>query len=144
MAITRAKQKLFITHTRQRLIYGSTQRNKLSRFVTEIPQRDLEFEDHTAALQSRIDTAEPARNRPARRGSLQQEARHNQAEKLAANISAAHQQSFSAGERVRHKVFGEGTILTAQAVANDHLLEISFDKAGTKKIMANFAKIEKI
>ncbi len=141
VAITRAKKRLFITHTKQRLIYGNTQRNKLSRFILEIPQRDLEIEDHTQL------TSEVVRERPkkaAKTGYLQHEARHNQAEKLAAKISAAHAQSFAAGERVHHKVFGDGTVLKAQPMGNDTLLEISFDKAGTKKIMANFAKIEKI
>ncbi|MCM1298728.1 MAG: UvrD-helicase domain-containing protein [Firmicutes bacterium] len=143
VAITRAKERLFITHTKQRLLYGSTQRNKLSRFILEIPERDLEIEDHTYI------TAEinPERaKRPAKTGYLQQEARHSQVEKLAARISAAHSvpQSFASGERVHHKIFGDGTVLTARAVGNDHLLEIDFDKVGMKKIMANFAKIEKI
>ena len=143
VAITRAKKKLFITHTRQRLIYGSTQRNKLSRFILEIPQKDLQIEDHTRAA---ADFGSDRAKRPAKTGYLQQEARHSQVEKLAAKISAAHTapQSFAAGERIRHKVFGEGTILKAQAVGNDHLLEISFDKVGVKKIMANFAKVEKV
>ena len=134
VAITRAKKRLFITHTRQRLLYGSTQRNRISRFVQEIPKELLDFSDHT------MHTA-PQIRRPVKTGYLQQETRYAQ-ERTAAQPSAA--QSFAPGDRVIHKVFGEGTVLNVRPMANDHLLEIAFDKSGTKKIMANFAKVEKI
>lgn len=142
VAITRAKQKLFITHTKQRLLYGNTQRNKLSRFITEIPQKDLEIEDHTHIAQIR-GTASTGRR--AESNELQKMIKKSQAEKAlrAAKANAA-PKNFAAGERVRHNVFGEGTVLKAQPVGNDNLLEIEFDKVGIKKIMANFAKIEKI
>lgn len=139
VAITRAKKRLFISHTRQRLLFGSTQRNKLSRFVGEIPVKDLENVDHTLHT-------EPVQRvqKPARTGYLQKETRHAQVEKMAARIAAAHTETFAAGDRIKHKVFGEGTVLSAKAMGNDCLLEIAFDKVGTKKIMANFAKVEKI
>lgn len=139
VAITRAKKRLYISHTRQRLLYGSTQRNKLSRFVGEIPIKDLENIDHTLHTEP-VQRAQ----KPARTGYLQKETRHAQVEKMAARIAAAHIESFTAGERIRHKVFGEGTVISAKAMGNDCLLEIAFDKVGTKKIMANFAKVEKI
>ncbi len=49
---------------------------------------------------------------------------------------------YSVGQRVRHKVFGEGMILSVAKMGNDSLLEIAFDEKGTKKLMANFAKLE--
>ena len=137
VAITRAKKRLFITHTRQRLLYGNTQRNRISRFVNEIPEGLLEFSDHTMH-------AAPARvQRPVKPGYLQQETRHAQAERAATHAAAPAPQSFAAGDRVTHRVFGEGTVLYVKPTGNDHLLEIAFDEVGTKKIMANFAKIEK-
>ncbi len=54
------------------------------------------------------------------------------------------QVTYSAGEKVKHNIFGEGTILSVRNMANDAMLEVAFDKVGTKKIMANFAKIKKI
>ncbi len=51
---------------------------------------------------------------------------------------------FSVGDTVAHKGFGTGVVISVKAMANDCLLEIAFEKAGTKKIMAKFAKIEKI
>ena len=135
VAITRAKKRLFITHTRQRLLYGNTQRNRISRFVQEIPESLLEFSDHTRH------TAVTHTQRPVKTGYLQQEIRRTQEERITKPTVS---QSFASGDRVSHKVFGEGTVLTVKPMSNDNLLEIAFDKAGTKKIMANFAKVEKI
>ena len=53
--------------------------------------------------------------------------------------TAAKSVNYSVGARVRHKIFGEGTILSITDMANDSILEIGFDQVGTKKVMANFA-----
>ncbi len=55
----------------------------------------------------------------------------------------APQGTFKAGDTVEHKTFGKGLILTASPMANDTLLEIAFDKVGTKKLFANFARLSK-
>ena len=57
---------------------------------------------------------------------------------------AAAAQSYSVGETVKHKAYGTGVILGMQKMANDTMLEIAFEKVGTKKIMANYAKLEKV
>lgn len=139
VAITRARKKLFISHARQRLLYGNTQRNRVSRFVEEIPEEYLEFTDHT------MRTSFQPVQKSVKPGYLQQETRHAQVEKMAARLTASHSAplSFESGERIKHRVFGEGTVLNVTPMGNDNLLEIAFDKAGTKKIMANFAKVEK-
>ena len=49
---------------------------------------------------------------------------------------------YSVGNTVFHKVFGTGMVLTATPMGNDTMLEIAFDKVGTKTLMANFAKME--
>ena len=53
-------------------------------------------------------------------------------------------QHWAPGERVSHKVFGEGVIEKVSPMGNDSLLQIAFDKAGVKKIMANFAKLKRL
>ena len=53
-------------------------------------------------------------------------------------------ESFAVGDRVMHKIFGEGTVLSITNMANDSLLEIAFDSRGTKKVMAKFAKMKKL
>ena len=58
--------------------------------------------------------------------------------------SAAEPFSLRAGDRVSHRVFGEGMVLSVTPMGGDHLVEIAFDKVGTKRIMATFAKLTKI
>ncbi len=53
-------------------------------------------------------------------------------------------ETYSVGDTVRHKAFGTGVILNAKPMGNDTLLEIAFERAGTKKVMANFAKLTKV
>ena len=139
VAITRAKRLLYISCAKQRLLYGQTMRNKVSRFVLEIPKDDMEYNDHTRTASS-ASAGKAVRQRP--EGYLQSAARHTAQTKTAA--SAASAASYAIGERVSHKIFGEGTVISATKTGNDCLLEISFDKVGTKKIMANFAKITKV
>ena len=63
------------------------------------------------------------------------------AKAAAASASGA---TYAVGDTVKHKAFGTGVVLNAKPMGNDTLLEIAFDKAGTKKVMANFAKITKV
>ena len=51
---------------------------------------------------------------------------------------------YDAGDRVHHDKFGDGTVLSSTPMAGDSMLEIAFDEVGTKKIMANFAQMNKI
>ena len=51
---------------------------------------------------------------------------------------------YKVGDTVLHKVFGRGMVMKTEKMGNDTLLEIAFDKAGTKNLMANFSKMEKI
>ena len=51
---------------------------------------------------------------------------------------------YNPGDRILHKAFGEGDVIKATPMGNDILLEINFDKVGTKKVMARFSNIKKI
>ena len=51
---------------------------------------------------------------------------------------------YSVGEKVLHNMFGEGIIVSVKKMSNDAMLEVNFDNVGTKKIMANFAKLTKL
>ena len=53
-------------------------------------------------------------------------------------------ETYAVGDTVRHASFGTGVVLSAKPMGNDTLMEIAFDKAGTKKLMANFAKLQKL
>ena len=72
----------------------------------------------------------------------QKNAQKARAAKAAA--ASASGDSYSIGDTVKHKAFGTGVVLSAKPMGNDTLLEIAFEKAGTKKVMANFAKLTKV
>ena len=58
-------------------------------------------------------------------------------------MQPAYDVSYSAGDTVVSKVFGVGVVLSVKKMGGDSMLEIAFEKAGTKKLMANYAKLEK-
>lgn len=143
VAITRAKKHLYLTYAAQRMIFGSTTRNFVSRFVKEIDSDLLEKIDRTvktkkAEKDEGIIAASGGRNP----FSLQNELMERKT--AAAKQSAAASADYSEGDRVKHKVFGEGTIVSVKKMSNDAMLEVNFDSVGTKKIMANFAKLTKL
>ena len=134
VGITRAKEKLYLINAQQRMLYGTTSRNMPSRFLREIPMsvtEDVTVKTYKA----------PSSKIPRHSSSTSQNAhRFGQAGNTASKPSA----DYKVGDTVLHKSFGTGTILTLQPMGNDILMEIAFDKAGTKKMMANFARLEKV
>ena len=123
------------------MLYGHTDRNRKSRFLKEIP-RDYVEKKEQEGLSQAVGSSSNAFGEVGsiRSMSLRQQLNIRKSEKS----PTAESQSFSAGDRIKHKIFGEGTILSATPMANDTLLEIAFDTKGTKKIMANYAKVKKI
>ena len=141
VAITRAKKKLYLTNARQRMIFGQTQHNVTSRFMREIGSELVEKHDNAAAMKNAL-AQEDKTVTAVHSATLQQQLARN---KMHAGSAAAKETvTYSAGEKVLHNVFGEGTILSVKPMSNDSMLEIAFDKVGTKKIMANFAKLKKL
>ena len=138
VAITRAKRELYLTHSNERILFGVTNRNKKSRFLEELPD-DLLNEESEGLLQP---------------SGMEREYREVKSDSNMLNMQMAFRrrsetrtasdQNFEVGNRVSHNIFGEGTVLTAKRMANDTMLEIAFDTKGTKKIMANFARIKKL
>ncbi len=136
VAITRAKKQLYMTHAVERMLYGRTERNRISRFVKELPPENIEKLEE-AGLSMAIGKSTGG-VQATHSMTLQQQLAQKRADKVV-DIG----ETFNAGDRVVHKIFGEGTVLNAKRMANDTMLEIAFDTKGTKKIMANFAKIKK-
>lgn len=119
------------------MLYGSTNFNKPSRFITELPKEHIELKFESTPLSSRA-PAQPKAAQSFAKGGFGTNASSSYASKQAPK------ESYSIGDRVSHAIFGEGTVLKATVMSNDTMLEIAFEKVGTKKIMANFAKIKKI
>ena len=137
VAITRAKNKLYLTHAKERLMYGSVTYPSPSQFLNELPKENIE---------KRVD---PALEAAYSGGSISAKAAQKTPQIFGKAAAVRPQpakltESFSAGDRVSHKIFGEGTVISATPTAADIKLEIAFDKVGTKKIMAAFAKITKV
>ena len=129
VGITRAKQILHISHAFSRSLYGSTSYNQPSRFLAEIPSELIDGQ-----LVASTPKANNIFTKPAQHSSVN----------LSSQPKAAPKCDFAAGDRVSHFRFGEGTILKATAVGNDVHLEVMFDTAGTKNLMAAYARLKKI
>lgn len=132
VAITRAKKQLCVSTTDRRMLFGMTTSNPRSRFLGEIQgdcMEQVQSKKNVAAGTRKVEMVQSI--------SLQQQlaSRRNHHPQKTAVKSV----NYSVGTRVRHKIFGEGTILSITDMANDSMLEIGFDQVGTKKVMANFA-----
>lgn len=144
VAITRAKEELYIFHAESRMIFGMTNRNRVSRFVEEIPEMLIEHtrsRDYSARPVSMpsFGGAKPFGEAPktksvAEAGGFTPKPR----------VKPAPAGTYRVGDTVLHKAFGTGLIVSATPMANDTLLEVAFDKVGTKKLFANFARLTKV
>jgi DNA helicase-2/ATP-dependent DNA helicase PcrA len=190
VAITRAKKTLYVVHTRNRLLYGQTMYNPVSRFVSEIPpelieqpKEDTRIGFHVGApsfggssyggstyggstsggwgargsvygnrgaeapaSQKRTYYSASAptphaveRNRPASTSE-----RATVGKPLVKKPTGGAKAQLAAGDRVRHMTFGEGEIISVRPMGADTLYEVVFEKVGTKKLMATYAKLTKI
>ncbi len=156
VALTRAKRELYITCARSRMLYGSTTRNRPSRFLQEMPSALLESHesarsDAFTTYRSGGWTSNTGFGRTVTVGGETTVPRRDRAETIGGGITTSAAKptagavgSWQAGDCVRHKTFGDGCIQSVQPMGNDLLLTIAFEQVGVKKIMATFAKLTKI
>ena len=170
VGITRAKRYLYLTCSRKRTIFGSTSYNAISRFVNEIPkdllngyeetfeEKEESFKDSsykweygsnsnkvsTYRLEENKEKSYATKNLSLSNSGYQ----FRTAESFLNSINNKKQNSgvdiskYKEGQRVYHKKFGEGTINKIEPEGEDYKIEICFDKAGTKRLMAKFAGLE--
>jgi len=153
VGITRAKKKLYLISSQQRMLYGQTSRNMPSRFLREIPSSVIDDQSVVARRSTGFTSAHSGFSSGARGGSSYTSSSKigsarqssNSAHKFGQAGNAAQKSNvhYNVGDTVSHKSFGTGTILTITPMGGDMLLEVAFDKAGTKKMMANYARLEK-
>ena len=166
VGITRAKQHLFLTCARQRTIFGSTSCNQVSRFVKEIPEelldgyeealadrREKSYEDYrfewkygggynkseSTVNSYKVNDTEGYVKKP--------EFAFRSAESFLSNLNKKKTSDidlsiYKAGKRVYHKKFGEGNINYVEAEGDDLKVDITFEKAGHKRLMAKYAGLE--
>jgi DNA helicase-2/ATP-dependent DNA helicase PcrA len=172
VGITRAKENLFLTCSKQRTIFGSTSYNPVSRFLQEIPEELLEGYDEAFGKTSNkesmfkdspytwnygsknggnIKTYKVDENAPTVAAKSNSGFAFRTAESFLNNLGKKSSTNknvdlsqYKAGVRVFHKKFGEGTINLVEPEGEDLKVDINFDKAGHKRLMARFAKLEVI
>ncbi|MBE6826180.1 MAG: ATP-dependent DNA helicase PcrA [Ruminococcus sp.] len=140
VAITRAKRRLYLIHSENRLLFGSSRQYPLSRFAREIPENLIHSDDRTV---------KKFRDMPAEIGAgsgvayMRKQLAARQQQSPPPSAPAA-ELDFKVGERINSRFFGDGTVLSIEFIGGDALMEIAFDRVGTKKIMAKYQKITKI
>lgn len=123
VGITRAMQKLVISYAETRRLYGSETYNKVSRFVREIPAPLIQEVRLSNSVSRPVSTSSMGG------GSL-----------FAG--SAIPQTPFNLGQRVRHSLFGEGTILNFEGSGAQARVQVNFENEGSKWLMLAYAKLE--
>ena len=130
VGITRAKEKLYMTYAAIRTLYGNTQCNDVSEFITEIPEKYIEFINKKPLDYIAASKADLTVNKPA---------------KLTLNeMNVLTSDKIKAGTKVRHKLWGEGIIASAIKKPDDYEITVVFDSCGIKKLSAKYAPLEYI
>lgn len=168
VGITRAKKNLTITSARVRMVRGQTQYGKVSRFVREIPPELLSgkiYEPKTKEEPIEQSTFQKARKAfrtvpsyggsgygkevgegygSTFRSSKATKSVYTKVENQRDFGSAGGALSYQVGDRVRHIKFGDGEVMAIVSGGRDYEVTVDFDKVGTKKMFASFAKLKKI
>lgn len=139
VGITRAKEMLYLTNSKSRMVFGSTSFYKPSRFLEEIPEELLVHTQQSAfgyASSVRTFTGSPEQSteKKVNRGFSG----------LNKPADDSGKPDFKVGDTVEHKIFGRGVITAVHPMGNDMLVEIAFIERGTKKLMAKHAKLTKV
>ena len=162
VGITRAKQFLYLTCAKHRTIFGSTSYNAISRFVKEIPDNLLDGivnndeEEKFNDMQYNWEYGKASNFGKVKTYKSEQEAskiktntyNYRTAESFLNSLKQKQSASevdvskYKEGMRIYHKKFGEGTIQKMEEEGEDYKLDIQFDKAGHKRLMAKFAGLE--
>ncbi len=146
VGMTRAKERLTLTSARMRMVRGETQYGKVSRFVKEIPQKLLKGEIYESKSSdepvSATNTFRKAKQ-AFRKAPTTYTPVSNQ-RSFATSNTAKTTLDYQVGDRVRHMKFGDGEVMAVIEGGRDYEVTVDFDKVGTKKMFASFAKLKKI
>ncbi len=145
VAITRAKERLYLTHAKNRTMYGRTGFNPLSVFIREELPESLTVRDGIRRAPPRQSPTYYSRS-PRQTAPISEELSRpaDIFPRARGGASSYGLERLAVGARVSHSMFGEGKILSARDMGGDILYEVSFDSGQTKKLMATFAKLKKI
>jgi DNA helicase-2/ATP-dependent DNA helicase PcrA len=130
VAITRAKERLYLLHTFRRTLWGRTEVSEPSRFLSDIP--DALIRDRPAQIKPDVS---PLLRDSRRQGHPAGNARHE---------TYSHEPQFQTGDRVSHPRFGEGVVIDSRLSRDDEEVEVAFVDQGVKRLLASLAKLEKL
>lgn len=128
VAITRAEEELYLTHASSRTLFGRSQSNPRSRFLNEIP-------DDLLALPERKQTTQIGQKRTAPKRGYSQ--------RTVVNKAKPSTSEWNVGDKVTHKSWGEGMVSNVNVKNGSVELDIIFKSQGPKRLLAQFAPIEK-
>jgi len=143
VGITRAKKELYISHCKERMIFGQTKRPLPSRFIEEMDKSVCEEIDKCRPVQ-RVEPMNRSTMFSDRTRARRPVSMFETSARPKKTAAAAGKKVFAVGDKVKHGVFGEGVVVKVTPIANDSMLEITFASVGTKKVMANYAPVTKI
>ena len=133
VGITRAMESLTISAAKQRMYRGETQYRKPSRFLKEVPKRVVEGI-----------TREPKIKEMPRNNIYYSAREAFRAKPFESKTLSGNKLEYEIGDRVFHIKFGTGIVLDIKAGGRDYEVTVDFEKAGTKKMFASFAKLKKL
>lgn len=136
VAATRARKELHISHASSRMLFGQTSYNRPSRFIEEIPKDylDITYPEAVNIISGGFEKTSREYSSKTKYTAKPSYAASSVTPKADVKL-----QSFKAGDRLKHKSFGSGMVITAKPIGGDVLLEIAFDTVGTKRLMLKTA-----
>lgn len=136
VALTRAREKLFVVNSAVRMMYGKTESHRPSIFLREIPEKHIIRIDEGVAI-TQVKPASSIKNTILRKETKSGIQTTSQAKTTKVEFD------FVVGDKVEHSVFGVGVVLEMKPMAGDTMLQIEFDTVGVKKLMGNYTKLTK-
>ena len=141
VAVTRAKQQLYLTCAERRMMYGRTQYSKPSQFLKEIPKQfvDSNISETRQEMQEKLDLQPNPKYQSSRAYDISGTHKKQPVIAKKKTVQTVAAPALKPGDQVDHKAFGHGMITSCKPMGGDILLEITFDKVGTKRLMAKSA-----
>lgn len=147
VAITRAMQVCNLTYARQRFKNGTINFSSPSRFLNDIDRSCLQLQEAATPQPSptRYGSPMPGYSRP----TYMAQPTATPTDRFrpitpAAKPSVTTNSTFAAGNRVRHRVFGDGTVQRIYTENDNEKIDILFDKQGKKTLLLTYAKLDRI
>ena len=153
VAITRAKEQLFITYAKNRMMYGRTTYGNLSCFIRDEVPEELTVRPRPRVIPPRAPSSAAYQQKkptvgfsqaPTFGGNEMNRRAFGGAPQAKPGAKSFGVEKLAIGTRVRHAAFGDGTITFAKDMGGDVLYQVDFDNGTSKKLMATFAKLQKI